>query len=709
MDTAAEPRFESGDSNITQMRVADGRRLDYGVDLGGFLVKDRLWFFGAYNRVDLDGHVSRVQSSRLVSAANRFPFNDAENLYSGKVTWNAATSSSVVATVFADPSTSSGAAGADPRQGLGVGYVTPILSPDPSTWSSERKQGGIDYGVRATRLFGSRAIATVQGSRHEDRNNLTAADRVQFRDQTCEGGAPDSPCGRPLEDNFISGGYGLIGGIDRNVSKREQYSGDITFYGGSHEIKAGGDYLDGRTRGGGGFTGGQRVIARNERGELYYVHQFVAVSPEDPTVVPGSRRRAEVEDIGVYLQDSWKAARGLTVNSGLRWDGETSKNYLGETVLRLRTAWQPRIGVVWDPWSTGATKIFVFAGRFSYALPTVQVAAAFGNHTLLETYNHDPISVTQDPSVLNHGHQKLLEGGGPFGEAVDADVNAPYQDELTLGIERLIGPTVTVGLKGTYRRLGNTIEDRCDFDYTSPETGYSQCAFITPGSNGQFARGNVPTCNGLYDEDDWYECSPVGPASPPARRLYRGIEVFARKSAADRLWLQASYVYSSLRGNYDGGVNEGTYGSTFPGWNEDYDYPAMWHNGYGTLALDRPHRFRFDGYWVTPWRVSVGLQAFVESGAPLNQMGFFNSGYGSFVFLVPRGSAGRLPTLWDANLTLSYPIAIGPLTVTLQAYIFNLFNNQIAISRDDQWSTSPPAGFPATIYDPNQSQNNPEY
>ena len=105
----------------------------------------------------------------------------------------------------------------------------------------------------------------------------------------------------------------------------------------------------------------------------------------------------------------------------------------------------------------------------------------------------------------------------------------------------------------------------------------------------------------------------------------------------------------------------------------------------------------------------MGLQAFVESGAPLNKLGYFNSKYGAMVFLVPRGSEGRLPTLWDANLTISYPIMVGPVTVTLQAYLFNLFNNQIAISRDDAWSNSQPKGYPATIYDPNQTQNNDQY
>ncbi len=70
---------------------------------------------------------------------------------------------------------------------------------------------------------------------------------------------------------------------------------------------------------------------------------------------------------------------------------------------------------------------------------------------------------------------------------------------------------------------------------------------------------------------------------------------------------------------------------------------------------------------------------------------------------------GRLPALWEANLTLGYPIAVGPVTVTVQAYLFNAFNNQIATSRDEVWSRSPPDGFPATIYDPNQEQNNRGY
>jgi len=712
--TTAQKEFKPGDSGISEMRMVDGHRVDYGADIGGFIVKDRLWIFGAYNGIRVQSHVSRFTPRGDVSPDDRFPLDSTGNFYSGKLTWNLGVSTTVVGTVFADPSKSSGAAAADPGQGLGGYNALPPVSLDPSTWSTARTQGGTDFGVRITRLFGSQAIATLQGSYHQDRNALTAANTVRYEDWTCAGGTPEHVCPSfPSEPNSVTGGYGfLFGPTDHSVSSRGQFRGDATLYGGSHEIKVGGDYQNGRTATRGSYTGGQQVYILNEHGLLYYQHEFVAVSSEDATPVPYINRRAEVRDFGVYLQDSWRAASGLTINAGLRWDGEDTINSFGRTVLRFRDEWQPRLGVVWDPWRDGATKVYAFAGRFSYGLPTAMAVNAFSNFSSLYTFNFDRVSVVQDPSLslLSYGYdQTCFRGCGPAGDPVDAGVEAGYQDELTVGVERLLGPTLTVGLKATYRRLGRAVEDRCDLDSRAPENGGSNCAIENPGSSGRFARGMFFSCNGLGDpfdncttDDERYVPVFGAPPTPPARRLYRGIEIMARKTLGNRLWLQASYVYSSLRGNYDGGVNQIFYGDTYPGGNGAFNAPFLWHNGYGILSLDRPHHFRFDGSWVTPWRLSVGLQFFVESGAPLNKIGY------PFVFLVPRGSAGRLPTLWEGNLTLSYPIAIGPVIVTLQAYLFNLFNNQVAISRDENWSAEVPDN-PDTIYDPNQEKTNENY
>ncbi len=144
---------------------------------------------------------------------------------------------------------------------------------------------------------------------------------------------------------------------------------------------------------------------------------------------------------------------------------------------------------------------------------------------------------------------------------------------------------------------------------------------MNPGSHEPIASGNIPGCNGLSSSVDSsaYECYPTIPAEPPARRLYRGIEVFGRKTVGDKLWIQASYLYSSLRGNYDGEVSNGYFGQTDPGINADFDYCLINHNGYGKLFLDRPHRFRLDGYGSRPFDLAVGLQICVPSGTPAEQ------------------------------------------------------------------------------------------
>ncbi len=690
------------DAASTTMRLANYSRVDYGLDLGGFLVKDRLWFFAAYNRVSLSGDVSRVvdtppSDATPVSADDRFPLDTAGNLYSGKLTWNVAPSSTLVATIFADPSTKSGAAGADPTTGPASLQAVPIYNPDPSTWSSARRFGGTDYGLRGSQLLGARSLVTVQASEHRDQNSLSAADTIRYEDWTCTGGTPNEPCTPPTDPNTVWGGFGWIDGELGNSSSRStQVRADLTFDAGRHELKAGGNYQSGTSDMIYACSGEQCVEVRNEWGQLYYVHTFSARSGSESDFsapLPTGPFRATIHSAGAYLQDSWRPTPGLTVNLGLRWDTEELIDYKDTTRIRFNQEWQPRLGVAWDPWQDGRTKLYAFGGRFYYRMPTAAMAWYFGDVTGVDTYNFDPVETTPDPTVPGHDCEgcssQVWFGGGPWGTVVDSGLQEMYQDEYSIGAERLLDPTFTVGLKGTYRRLGNAVEDRCDFQ----ELG---CAIINPGSSGALAQGDAATCNGLDGDDN--ECFPSGPASPPARRTYKGVEILARKSFTDALWVQASYVYSSLTGNYDGAIQEEFLG-TVPGRSTDFDLPALWSNSEGRLFLDRPHRFRLDSYWVTPLKLAVGLQTYVASGAPFDKVGYYQGFYPSMFYLVPRGSAGRLPTEWDANLTLSYPIAVGPATVTLQAYLYNLFDNQIPTTKDVVWNNQTWDGYPDSLYD----------
>lgn len=58
------------------------------------------------------------------------------------------------------------------------------------------------------------------------------------------------------------------------------------------------------------------------------------------------------------------------------------------------------------------------------------------------------------------------------------------------------------------------------------------------------------------------------------------------------------------------------------------------------------------------------------------------------LYLVPRGSPGRLPTDYEINLSLAYNVRVGPVTVTPQLYIFNLLNRQTETADDDGFNTN---------------------
>ncbi len=257
-------------------------------------------------------------------------------------------------------------------------------------------------------------------------------------------------------------------------------------------------------------------------------------------------------------------------------------------------------------------------------------------------------------------------------------------------------------MKGTFRYLQNVIEDRCDFDTAYPDSNGNTCVIINPGSDSIYATGQgVHTCTGIDygpqtgKPSNCTGLSTINVAVPAARRQYISAEIVAKKRIGQNFWGQASFIWSNLKGNYDGAARIGSQpgpgnGQTDPGINADYDYATMLNNAYGKLNLDRPYAFRLDGAYTWPFGLTLGLSAFVYSGAPRNQMGYFNSQYGSELFLIPRGTNGREDTLFDANLSVQYALKLSAVTVTLFAQGYNLINDQTITGRDTNLTVLPP-------------------
>ena len=709
-ETKAEVAYGPGDLVEGSMRVVDYRRYDYGVDLGGYLLKDRLWFFGAYDRVDFPATVSTVVDNEHVPDTMRFPLEGSDNLYSGKLTWNLSPSASLVGTVFADPSTNSGAGSADPRQsGVSVRLIT---NPHPGTWQASRYVGATDYGLRDQLILGASGIVSVQAARHEDRYWLQpASEEIRLADFRCDGGTPEAPCDDSIE-RYVVGGYGFVyAPWDATNSTRDQYRASWTGYAGAHEVKAGAEYQYAKTNFQTHITGGQTVEHRNEHGTDYYVHGLFSDSPAHLAPANDVAGTARSEEIGAFVQDEWRVSARVTVNAGLRYDQQKLISSEGVTVLDTINEWQPRVGVVWDPSGAGRSKVYAFGGRFYYSMPTAIMLRPFSRWVYATTCNHDPLDVTPSGDIPGCGFAPFGTGAVPddvpLGDyPVDEGLKGIYQDEYTLGVEQTFGSSLWVGLKGTYRRFGNAIEQRCDLNEQQAVNHYSECAIVNPGSDGAFARGDAPGCAALFGQNRL--CSDtIAPTLAP-RRLYRGLELAVRETFSDSLWLQGSFTYSSLRGNYDGEVVQRCEGCLQePGVAGNVGSPAMLgHNAYGRLFLDRPYDFRLAGFYVMPFRLAVGLETWVVAGAPLDRIGWGG------IYLDRRGYAGRLPTQWDANLTLQYPISVGPATVALQGYVYNVFDNQIETSRNVDWTVNPPKLWDATnarLFDPDQPTDNEEY
>ena len=127
-------------------------RSDYGADIGGYFLKDRLWFFGAYDHVS---NTLQRQVTQGPEAGTLTDLDTSSNLFAGKLTWTITPSHTLIATVFGDPTDD-------------VGAVAPVLGP-ATTYNGTVTVGGTDFGARYQGTFGSNFLLTGQFAYHNEK------------------------------------------------------------------------------------------------------------------------------------------------------------------------------------------------------------------------------------------------------------------------------------------------------------------------------------------------------------------------------------------------------------------------------------------------------------------------------------------------------------------------------------------------------------
>jgi outer membrane receptor for ferrienterochelin and colicin len=661
-------------------------RYDYGADVGGYLWKDRIWLFGAYDRVQgkvLNELTTGPAVGDIVSSPS------VQNLLSAKLTINLNASNSLVGSFFQDPSTQTGA--------INDGAHT--LNGDPSTFLGRQDLGGQNWVARYNGIFGSSWVVSAQYAQHQERNSVGPA--------TVPGAGIQYIDSRPGADNFQSGGFGLI---QNKEFTRDSWGASATKYLSNHEIKGGFEYeTEDATvikRMSGGLPGGQQVKIIENPGDpsnpVYRHFYWTTPDASLPDNVPLSRLNATPSHttISAYLQDAWTVLPNLTVNFGVRWDQQKIYDSAGTQQINLNDEFAPRIGVIWDPFSDHKTRVYGSFGYFYEQTPMDLVIRSFSYERQPVIYNFSPTDTTpnltaaqiaQDDGAIANGGGKILGG---FQDLADPNIKGQYLREFLFGLEKEVMPNLAVGGKYIYRNYGRVIEDFV----------CSNAADYCIGNPGQ---GQMST---LYDLNYI-----GGYPTPKAQRIYRGAELDITKQFSNNWSMVLSYLWSNMTGNFDGGFAPYTqpFGTADPNISAAYDYydfftkgpvPCAKYDTDGTTCLkggtpypysatghlsnDRTNQVKLYGTYVTPFNLNLGLTAYYRTGTPVSRLGYSVAYDRWEFFLSQRGTDGRVPADYEVDLHFGYPLQLGPVTVNALVDIFDILNAQRPIFLDERYNTS---------------------
>jgi hypothetical protein len=323
-----------------------------------------------------------------------------------------------------------------------------------------------------------------------------------------------------------------------------------------------------------------------------------------------------------FIQDSWTLSDQFRLNYGLRWDGLFIIGSNGRLAQRILGQYQPRIGFVFSWGNDGADRISGSVGRYSDDLRT------YGStlYHIDGAYQYG-VMYAHDPRVNPSGGDTVL-GAMMSVRAEIADLRGQYFDEFMLGYEHMFAEAFKLTVRGIYRVLGDIVED----------------AESPPGSH-QFVYANP----GRPPLSDY----------PRATREYLAFELGVERSWGQDFNFLASYVLSHNYGNYNGLFAQEA-GAAIPNAGPACDFLYMLTNGTGLLPNDRTHVFKLICSYRVGFGLSLGTSFFWASGTPLSKYSVGPAGDMDHLrFLEPRGSTGRLSSIWDLNLRVSYDLPIG--------------------------------------------------
>jgi hypothetical protein len=432
------------------------RYYDFNADLGGFLIKNKLWFYGGASKQEIDqlqiGYVAGPNAAGCWTCPDAPPgtvIRILKQQYS-KFSWQASQATKVIGTfVHAEK-------------------VTPFFgfnstTPQPSTRVQSQPTRTWKVGVQNSlnsRTFIDSAVGFCCYWTHYTPQPGTAV--------------AGNPASQELANNVLTGPLGAIPGT---VSERLQARSSVSYAAGEHQVKAGVDMNWER----------QDSTRPNEYPSGSYTLIFNrGVPAEIRTYNTPTNPIDRLYSQAAFVTDTWSLGR-VTLSYGVRWEryhnfypdqvkaaGQFSveQRFEGADVLTW-TDVVPRVGMNWDVTGDGKTSLKTFFGIFGDTMgadfaatynPNAEVTTRYRWSGPCKVTGFTNVSFTQPNTSCDYvpGTVDFSTTGKDYISATGGSNTVPNPDlkqnknyEASVRLDRQLVANVGVGFAYVYHRHTN--------------------------------------------------------------------------------------------------------------------------------------------------------------------------------------------------------------------------------------------------------------
>lgn len=681
-----------------QDNKGDNKQHEFGGSVGGYLKRDKLWFFSSYspqkNNTTRDYlFTNGLEPDQLKSnVTNQQLFN--------KLSWNATSRVRATASWLWTPTRTEGILSA--YNGYGNSVISSKASAQPlksQGWTQPQSNysGQVDWTINNTSLF------SVRGGRFWDNYRswgIPTNSSVTYQAPSVGIAGLDPALQQPQGFLNTPRTQQTFYDIAARTYVQADYSKYLSGFLGSHDIKIG--------------VGTQKNVNKVDvsypGGGYVYVYWNQNLALPTGGVDRGTYGYYEVHNIGtrgvsggkmtnMYIQDHWRIHPRVSLTLGLRTENEHVPSFdrsVRDDAFSFSFAQKlsPRVGVSWDVTGKGKVKVYGSFGRYYDWVKYETSRGTFGGDFWSVRYRSMD---TLQPFALS-GTNMPGRNLWPYGEYEDRRV-ASYDavanglkpmstDIYNAGVEYQLSSNTVLRAGYVRNHLVRTIEDM-----GALVNGNEVYIFANPGE-GDAAKFSPSTATPVFD-------------TPKPKRDYDALELSLNKRFSSRFFVSANYVYSRLYGNYAGlgnsdeistpttGVSSGTTqqsggsiarpGSTGSrAWDLDqYLFDSHGKFVEGRLATDRPQVFKAYGSYKLKWGTDIGAFYYAGSGTPLSIVA--NQRQRIPLFVEGRGSMGRTDILTQTDLLVGHELKFGETKrLRFEFNAQNVFNQKTSRHRFNQ-------------------------